>query len=116
MLLNYAVAHRCVAHHASSTELEHSTARCQIEETAFHIFQLAQSGATKWLLPSTNQTLPPKTILLVSLVTTANLLHMSSSSQELHNQYYEDLADVLGIIAEVEMLCPLKQAETATAA
>lgn len=111
LLYNYGIAHRCAAR-STATRWDEAT-RMNIHETAFQIFELAQSVAAK-LLPPLDVLDSPSNVLLVSLLVTANLLHMSSHSVELSWQYCEDLEDLLATISEREMV--LSQEDIAAAA
>jgi hypothetical protein len=113
LLYNYAIAHRCAAR-STATDWDRAT-RCQIHETGFHIFALAQSVAAK-LLPASDLVDYPSNVLLVSMLVTANLLQMSSHSVELSCQYGEDLEDLLETISERETMLPQVEVTAAAAA
>jgi hypothetical protein len=113
LLYNYGIAHRCAAQ-STLTQWNRAT-RCHINNTAFQIFEMAQSVAAK-LLPGSDLVASPSNVLLVSLLVTANLLHMSSHSLELIGQYSEDLEDLLATIAERELMLSGEQRGVAAAA
>jgi hypothetical protein len=100
LLLNYAVAHRCVAKAVDG--LDHST-RIRVKETAYEIFDLAQSVGAK-LLQSVDPTARSSTALLVGLLSTVHLMHMSFSCAELRHRYTEDLLDLICMISERESI------------
>jgi hypothetical protein len=100
LLLNYAVAHRCVARAVDG--LDRPT-RIRVKETAFEIFDLAQSVGAK-LLQSVDPTVRSSTALLVSLLATFHLLRLSSPCAELRQRYTEDLLDLICMISEKEFV------------
>ena len=113
LLYNYGIVNRCAAQ--STTTHWTDTVRSGINETAYHIFELAESVATR-LMPSSDLINPPSEVLLMNMLIAISQMEMSSHSIELCLQYCENLDDLLIIIYEQEMMFPHDDVAAAAAA